>query len=202
MKARMMKTCAWHMMLAFSVLLSLLLFSCQREEPEMSFDATSFDLPADGGTVRVNLTTNYGWKANVSDPWIVVTPTSAKKGTTTVKIDVAANDKPTARKGSISFDCHEMIRGVAITQMPLFEQSLVIKHQSTNFTVPTFTGSSFAGVVNWGDGKEETYKAGISHDYGQMSGSPMFTVEIKSTGGYSFSLKSVAGISEIDFQNF
>ena len=185
------------------MLLALLpLLSCEREEPEMNFDATSFDLPAEGGTVSVNLTTNYDWKANPSDPWIVVTPASAKKGTSTVKIQVAANDKHTARKGTVSFDCHDMVRGVAITQMPMFEQSLLIKHQSASFTAPAFTGSSFAGVVNWGDGKEETYKAGISHDYGQMSGSPMFTVEIKSTGGYSFSLKSVAGVSEIDFLKF
>ena len=196
-----MKTCAWHMMLAFSVLLSLLLFSCQREEPEMSFDATSFDLPAEGGTVTVSLTTNYGWTATTSDPWIVVTPTSAKKGTTSVRIQVAANDRSTARKGTVSFDCHEMIRGVGISQMPNFDQELLIKHNLGSFTVPSFTGSSFAGTVNWGDGSEESYKYDLKHDY-SVGSAAQYTVDIKCTGGYSFSLKSVAGISEIDFQNF
>lgn len=183
------------------LLLALLpLLSCEREEPEINFDMPTFDMAAEGGTVTVNLTTNYSWKATCSDPWLVVTPTSGKKGTSTVKIQVAANEKHGTRKGAVSFDCRDMVRAVNITQMPNFEQSLVIRHQSSSFTVPSMTGSSFAAMVYWGDGKEEAYRSGISHDYGQSAGS--YSLEIKSTGAYTFSLKSVAGVSEIDFLKF
>ena len=91
-------------------------------------------------------------------------------------------------------------RSIAISQLPNLDQKLRIIHTNASFTVPSMTGSSLAGKVDWGDGVIETYKAGLRHDYSVGAGG--HTLLINTAGAYSFKLESVAGVSEIDFQEF
>lgn len=184
---------------AVAALVLPLLASCEKEEPLISFDITSIDMKDAGGSQNVSLTTNYNWTATASDPWIQVSPTSGKKGTTTLAIRVEASDRSTARKGTVTVTCREMVRGVAVSQMPHLGQTLIFKHSASRFTVPTLTGSSVAASVKWGDGAEESYSSSLWHDY---SAAGTHTVEINAAGAYSFKLESVAGVTEIDFSKF
>lgn len=178
-----------------------LFLACHREDPEVNFNVTSLEMPGEGGSQTVTLTTNYDWTAKTSDPWLQVSPTSGKKGTTvTLTIKAEANDKSNLRKGSVTITLKDFSRSIAISQLPNLDQKLRIFHTNASFTVPSMTGSSLAGKVNWGDGVVETYKAGLTHDYASGAGS--HTISINTAGAYSFKLESVAGVSEIDFQKF
>lgn len=181
-----------------AVLLPLCL-SCQREDPEIVFDNTQFEIPSGGGSQTITITTNYAWTATTSDPWLQVSPASGNKGTSTLTIRAEANDKSTTRKGNVTITCRDMVRGVSISQLPKLDQSLFIRHTNASFAAPSFTGSSMAGTVKWGDGSEETYKKDMTHTY---SAAGNHTVEINATGAYSFKLESVAGVTEIDFEKF
>ena len=181
-----------------AVLLPLFL-ACQREDPEVSFSVTTVDMPYSGGSQTVSLTTNYDWTATTSDPWLQVTPASGKKGSASLTLRADANDKGTSRKATVTITCRDLTRGVTVTQMPNFTQSLVIKHTNASFPVPSFTGSSLSGVVKWGDGTEEKYSSSLTHTYAAAGN---HTVEIDLSGAYSFKLASVAGVTEIDFQGF
>lgn len=178
-----------------------LFLACHREDPEVTFNVTSLEMPGEGGSMPVTLTCNYDWTAKTSDPWLQVSPTSGKKGTTvTLNIKAEANDKSNLRKGSVTVTLKDFSRSIAISQLPNLDQKLRIFHTNASFTVPSMTGSSLAGKVNWGDGVVETYKAGLTHDYASGAGS--HTISINTAGAYSFKLESVAGVSEIDFQEF
>lgn len=179
--------------------LLFVLTACEKEEPSVTFDKTALELTDAGGSQTVSLTTNYDWKANASDPWIQVSPASGGKGTTSLTIRVDANDKSTARKGTVNILCRELSRGVTINQLPHLSQSLRIKHTGSAFEIPVLTGSSLSGVVKWGDGSEDKYNSSLIHNY---SAAGSHTIEIQCAGAYTFKLASVAGVTEIDFAQF
>ncbi|MBQ6299448.1 MAG: BACON domain-containing protein [Bacteroidales bacterium] len=175
------------------------MMACEREDPSVDFDNTKVEFPSQGGTKSVSVTTNYSWTATASDPWLSVSPASGDKGNANITVTAQANDRSTSRKGSVTITCRDLTRSITVTQLPSFDQVLVIKHTLGDFVLPSFTGSSMAGQVNWGDGAEETYSSGLKHSY-TTAGS--HTVEIKTAGAFSFKLESVAGVTELDFGNF
>ena len=187
------------MIIALSLGLLPILFSCDREDPSAEFNVASLEMPGEGGSQTVSLTCNYDWTAKTSDPWLQVSPTSGKKGTVTLTIKAEASDKPTLRRGSVTVTLKDYSRSISVSQLPNLDQTLRILHTNNSFTVPSMTGSSLAGKVNWGDGAEETYKVGLKHDY---SSAGNHALVIKTAGAYSFKLESIAGVTEIDLQSF
>lgn len=187
------------LMICLTVLLTPVLLSCDREEPSVDFSVASLTLKAAGGSETVSLTTNYPWTATASDPWIQVSPTSGKKGTTSLSIRVDANDKSTTRKGSVTINCHDLTRAVTITQQPDLPQQLIIKHGNASFAAPVFTGSSVTGTVKWGDGAEDTWRKGLTHTY---SSAGTYMVETFTAGAISFKVESLSNVAEIDFLKF
>ena len=187
------------LIIAMAVVLLPGLCACEREDPSIGFDNKSLEMPEAGGTQTVVLTVNYPWTATTSDPWLQVSPAKGEKGTVTLSIKAEANDKGSSRKANVTVSCRDISRGVSVTQLPHLAQRLVIKHSNASFTVPSLTGSSLVGKVNWGDGQEETYKSGLKHDYASAGN---HSVEIKTAGAISFKLESAAGVSELDFLNF
>ena len=182
------------------LLASVLLFAaCEREDPSLSLNPTSFELLSEGGSQTIRLGSNYDWTATTSDPWIRISPASGKRGETTITVTVETNSAEKSRKGSVSVTCRDLTRSVSVSQLPAFSQEVVIKHQATVFQVPLLSGSGISGRVNWGDGQEEFYNAALKHSY---SSAGNFTVSIKTSGAVSFDLESVAAVQEIDFEKF
>lgn len=182
-----------------SLLLLPMLLSCHREDPVITFDKDRITLEEGGGSMTVSLTTNYAWTAAASDPWIHVSPEKGEKGTASLTIRADASDRSTLRRGSVSVTSRDLVRSVTVEQLPMLDQTLVIRHGNDVFTLPSLAGSSVSGTVDWGDGKKETWSRNLKHSY-DVSGN--HTVEIRSSGAYSFQLGSVAGVTEVDFRDF
>ena len=174
------------------------LFACEREEPSIALDNTSLVLPENGGSVTLNVTTNYDWTATSSDPWLQVSPTSGKKGQFTLTIQADANDKPTLRKATLTVNCRDLDRRLSVTQLPKMDQQMQITHSNDAMTA-LLVGSTLAGKINWGDGVEETYKAGLTHDYSTAGN---HTMVIKCAGAITMTIESLDGVTSVDLQQF
>ena len=72
---------------------------------------------------------------------------------------------------------------------------LGITHTLSYFTVPSITGNTANGLVNWGDGVVAGWSAGMNHTY---SGSATRTVVISMKSIDNFSLSNLTGITAID----
>ena len=178
----------------------LLLFSaCEKEEPELNIDKGQENIPAEGGSLTVTVSSNYGWTASSADPWITVNPTSGQKGTATVSVSVAANSGSMSRRGSVTFTCEGLTRSVSISQAQPLNQKLTIVHSASVFTVPTINGNGMTAKVNFGEGTTQSYVAGAKWTY---SSTGSHKVVIESAGGTSFTMETVAGVSEIDMSEF
>lgn len=187
-------------LLLLAVLLAPVLMSCEKEEPSIDFGGSvSVEMPAEGGSTTVSLTTNYGWEASTADPWIQVSPASGMKGYATLTLRVLANDSGKARKGSVTVTCQTLNRGIQVSQQAKLTQSLVIKHDNPSFRIPSITGSGVTGKVDWGDGAEENYASSLFHNYASGGN---HTVTIRLNGADAFELESVAGVTAIDLSSF
>jgi hypothetical protein len=175
------------------------LFACEREEPSIALDNTSLELPETGGSLTLSVTTNYDWTASTSDPWLRVSPTSGKKGQFTLTIQADANDKSTLRKATLTVNCRDLDRRLSVTQLPKMDQQLQVSYTTSHITVPLLVGSSLAGKINWGDGVEETYKAGLTHDYSTAGN---HAIAIKCAGAVTLTIESLDGVTSVDLQQF
>lgn len=75
---------------------------------------------------------------------------------------------------------------------------LGVTHMNRIFRLPEFTGTLKSGTVNWGDGSQEGYSAGLEHDYGTES---EVTVEMNFNAGageHLVKFDDIEGIVEID----
>jgi len=175
------------------------LSACEKEDPELNIDKGLENIASEGGSFSVSLTSNYDWTATAIESWITVTPTSGKKGMATVSVTVAANTGTSSRRGSVSFACEGLTRSVNISQAQPFNQKLTIVHNASVFTVPTINGNGMNGRVDFGEGGVKAYSSGLKWTY---TGTGNHKVVIESAGGTSLSMKTVAGVSEIDLSAF
>lgn len=72
---------------------------------------------------------------------------------------------------------------------------LSITHNLSYFSVPTITGNTANGLVNWGDGVVAGWSTGLNHTY-SSSTSHTVVISMKSIDGFSFS--NLTGITAID----
>lgn len=174
------------------------LSACQQEDPELSLSTGQISFRAEGGSASVTVSSNMNWTAT-GDPWITFSPSSGKKGTSTVNLTVGANTGSSVRKGGVTFTCGTITRTVTITQAQALDQRLIISHNLSVFVVPSLVGNGMSAVVDFGEGEKQNYSAGLKWNY-QSAGT--HRVVIESAAGTSFSMESIAGISAIDMSGF
>lgn len=95
------------------ILLFLSLIGCGEKDPvseekaAMSLDVTSFDIPADGGKVTVNVTSNCYWDVSAAQEdgrpagWITFSPASGQ-GNSSIEVSVDSNIKTEERTAVIT----------------------------------------------------------------------------------------------------
>ncbi len=80
-----------------------------------------------------------------------------------------------------------------------FNQRLTIVHERSSFQVPSLSGSGVSGRVDFGDGNTQDYRYGLTGTYPSAG---QHRVVIECTGATSFSMESVADVSQIDLSAF
>lgn len=72
-------------------------------------------------------------------------------------------------------------------------------HNTESFELPAFSGGNVFGIVTWGDGTTESYRAGGNHLYGTSEEKEILIESWNSTG---FELKSLTGVATIDISQY
>ena len=94
--------------------------------------------------------------------------------------------------------CSEDTPAVPV-QDPQGAVTLVVKHTLQNFSIPMFEGENISGTIQWGDGSQDDYSDGLSHDF---SGQKEYTTSMVVKGVETVTLNDLTGITEIDFTGF
>lgn len=78
-------------------------FSITQKElvPNIEVNTESINVVAAGETKSVTLESNISWEASCDAEWVTITPTKGDKGTSTIKIEVAAYTKTIARESVV-----------------------------------------------------------------------------------------------------
>ena len=76
---------------------------------------------------------------------------------------------------------------------------LRITHTAQQFTLPTLSGNSVYGNVNWGDQQAESYQYGMIHSYTSSQSHELLIESWNSTG---FQLSDLTGVEAIDLSGY
>ena len=94
--------------------------------PSLNVDTESITASAEGVTKSIAVTSNISWSASCDADWVTITPTNGEKGSSTLKITVAANIETIAREAvvRISNSEYNLSKEIAVTQaefIPILE---------------------------------------------------------------------------------
>ena len=82
---------------------------------------------------------------------------------------------------------------------PQYNQALTVVHAASVFTVPTFNGNGVSGLIDFGEGAKQTYAPQAKWSY-SSAGNHKVVIEL--SGATSFTMETLAGVSEIDLSGF
>lgn len=162
------------LLICLAAMFACVTVSCQQEDPSITFEgSTSVSAPAGGTSQSVKVTTNYDWSASSSDPWIRVSPSSGKKGTTSMSITVEANNTGKARQGSVTVTCMTLTKNIG-----------VIQEDDTSLT-----GDGATTVEIPADGGSKTVSVSANHEWTAKASDSWINIEPTSGSGGSINLK-------------
>ena len=83
-----------------------------------------------------------------------------------VRLTVLKNDADTSREADVTITAGELSCKVHIVQSAKGELlTLKLGHSSDILDSPQWGGEGVSGTIDWGDGTNEAYEAGASHEY-------------------------------------
>lgn len=154
----------------------------------------------DGGELTLGFTSSADLEPINEYSWIDVKTLSAKDTVWTMNIRIEANHSPESRKAYIGVRDKNtgLVEYVEICQNG-WPNILSFTFSGFEFTVPSFTGESITGEIEWGDGVIETYHEDAVHRYSAY-GPHTVTITIKEAS--TFNLGATYGLGEIDLTRF
>lgn len=190
--------------LILPVLLAFCLVACSEDEPavpEITLKGSDImNVETAGGTLKLEFQSTYPWTASCDERWCVMSQESGEGGSASLSLAIEPNEGFRSRVATITLRSENIFCKVKILQTEHGAVTLVVKHNLQSFKLPTFVGTEdIVGTVQWGDGKQDDYKSGLSHDYAD-SKERSTTISIKHVE--SVSLDDITGIMEIDFSAF
>ncbi|MBQ3612877.1 MAG: BACON domain-containing protein [Bacteroidales bacterium] len=159
---------------------------------------SSVELESGSGTFSLTLGSNVDYDLSIDADWLshVQTKAFVEKE---LQFAYEANEAPDDREAVITFVYGDIIQKVKVVQSALLKDYVLkVIHTNRTFRLPEFTGTLKSGTVDWGDGSQEGYSAGLGHDYG--TGSEV-TVEMDFNAGageHLVKFDDIEGIVEID----
>ncbi len=159
----------------------------------------TLNIQAAGGNLNLEFHSTFPWTASSDESWCALTTKSGEGGSITLPIEVGANEEFETRVANITLRSEGVYCKVHVVQAEHGAVTLVVKHTAPNFTIPAFWGSRISGSVQWGDGSQEDYAAGLSHDFAEQK-EHTTTISVKRVEAAVFD--NIKGITEIDFTAF
>jgi hypothetical protein len=160
--------------------------------------ASEIAIGSGSGTFVLTLGSNVEYDMSINADWLSLVQTRAFVENE-LEFAYEANESADEREAVITFSYGSLKQEVKVVQSPQTREFVLgITHVNSMFKLPEFTGSVQSGYVEWGDGSQEAYSAGLEHEYGSSS---EVKVEIKvqaGVGEHVVKLENIEGIVEID----
>ena len=113
-----------------------------------------------------------------------------------VKLTIKANDTESAREADVVITAGDKSHTVHITQLQKPDMlTLELGHTSLLLDSPEWGGEGVSGAIDWGDGTEEQYEAGASHEYAD---SQKRTATFEMEGATSFKIERLGEIESVE----
>lgn len=159
---------------------------------------TLYKISAQSQTMEFGISSNVDYELGTDAAWIKIGQTQTKGLINkNITLEIEENSGFEARTGIITIKYKEIIQKVEIIQHPWAHRWTVsIVHNENNFNSPTFSGRHMGGIIEWGDGTSDTYKAKIVHEYGNNT-QKSTTYNLYATEMYSFEIPVINSIKSI-----
>lgn len=170
----------------------------QMQKDAIVLNETAVEIEGRAGTFSLTLASNVDYDVEIDAGWLALSQTKAM-----VEEELAfayeANESLEARTAVISFTSGELRQQVTVIQAPFtISYVLGVTHVNQSFRVPFLSGNILEAAVYWGDGSNEEYASGLTHDYVTAE---QVRTEVHMEGGEvapSVSFEDIIGIVEID----
>lgn len=158
----------------------------------------TLEFQADGGLLSVELQSNIDYDTFFPD-WITAVSTKALTKHTHM-FSVSGNETSQMRTGEIIFKNKSNAASDTILIRQFSRYSLLgIRHSASVITVPTISGASPQGTIDWGDGESDSYRPSLSHTYDAVW-HYLVKIELEAVSRVTFS--DLTDIDAIDFSRF
>ena len=176
----------------------------QKQKDAIVIAKNEYTLEADATSLEFEISTNnvekVQWGTNVD--WIHLPSSSRAMKTYKLYVDIDENFSTSSRVGLIGFrfeDENDYQTIKIIQEGKLVIGSVSIVHTNWEMMVPILTGEKLSGIVTWGDGKKDDYKADLVHQYTKGK---EYTLVLDHVGAQSINIPSLEGVIEIDLSKF
>lgn len=176
----------------------------------MMLDDEQIDVPGEGGDIAVAFS-HEGIEYDVTvrgkaSEWIHKVETrSSELVTDRLVFSIQPNPGQNERTGRICFVSKasgQQLELVVNQSFIMSDHALRIVHDRESFEIPVITGTVLSGVIVWGDGLQEDYSQGASHDY-YSNEERVTELLLKTKADVSMvTFDNIEGINEIDLSGF
>lgn len=159
---------------------------------------TVYTIEAKSQKLEFGISSNVDYELATDAAWIKIGQTQTKGLINkNITLEIEENSGFEARTGIITIKYKEIIQKVEIIQQSWAHRWTVsIVHNENNFTNPDFKGRYIGGIVEWGDGKSDTYKTNFVYAYGNNA-EKIATYNLYATEMYSFEIPVINSIKSI-----
>ena len=171
----------------------------------LSVDDADFELPDDGGTIKVELKHNAKYYVSMPSGVKWISKKASKAIATTVhEFVVEPNPTEVSRSAVISFreNTEKAVETIKVFQHglpPKRNLIMKVKHVNDKFYVPEFN-EGLTGMIYWGIADQgDPYGSGIGYNYGQSGGEKVVTFDLTGYHNkFTTEFENIKGIVEID----
>ena len=159
---------------------------------------TVYTIEAKSQKLEFGISSNVEYELKTDAAWIKVSQEETKALVNKkITLEIEENSGFETRKGIITVKSQNITQEVEIIQKPWAHRWTVsIVHNENNFNSPSFSGRHMGGIIEWGDGTSDTYKAKIVHEYGNST-QKSTTYNLYATEMYSFEIPVINSIKSI-----
>ena len=176
----------------------------------MMLEDEEIDVPGEGGEITVAFS-HEGIEYDVTvrgkaSEWIHKIETRSEELVTDrLLFSILPNPDQKERTGKICFVSKasgQQLELVVNQSYIVNTHALRIVHEKRSFEIPQIKGTVLSGVVTWGDGLQEDYSHGLSHDY-YSNDERVIELVLKAKADVStVTFEDIEGINEIDLSGF
>ncbi|MBR2428744.1 MAG: BACON domain-containing protein [Alistipes sp.] len=186
----------------YIVVALILLAGCKKHKPlpepvidEITMEEDKYQLDYKGQTLTLEFETNAEYSFEIGDDWITLLDDSRAMVGYSQSFVVAENNSADTRSTYIKIIAGKVEYTVTVEQAGCPELfNLIIRHSTNSLDSPEWVGEKVEGYVDWGDGCEDTYSEGVSHDY-TSEGKYSATFEMEGVDG--FEIKRLGDIEHL-----